>query len=66
MIACVNVMIDNVDAYIDWRTGICYGHADVFRKLSAGDLRHATDDIDGIEQAAIECVDIVDMHSHTK
>ena len=59
MIACVNVVIDNADAYDDYWRGM-------FRKLPTGDRRYARFDIDGIEQAAIECVDIVDKHSHTK
>ena len=57
MIACVNVMIDNDDAYD------C-GH--VNRRLQTRVFRDASCDIDGIEQAAIECVDIVDKHRHTK
>ena len=60
MIACVNVMIDNVDTYGNW----C-GDIYVYRVLPTGDRRDSSDDIGGIEQAAIECVDIVDMHSHT-
>ena len=57
MIACVDVMIDNDDKYDDW--------IGIFRKLPTGD-RYSRDDIDGIVQAAIECVDIVDMLRHTK
>ena len=49
MIACVNVMIDNVDAYDDWR-----GDADIYRYQPTRGLRFSSFDIDGIEQAAIE------------
>ena len=59
MIACVNVMIDNDDKYRDY----C---GKLYRQLPTGGRRYASDDIDGIEQAAIECVDIVDKHRHTK
>ena len=61
MIACVNVVIDKVDEYDRWYRG-----NGLYRNLSTVGLRYASDDIDGIEQAAIECVDIVDKHRHTK
>ena len=60
MIACVNVVINNDDAYVD------YCGNGFFRKLPTGGVRYASEDIYDIEQAAIECFDIVDKHSHTK
>ena len=61
MIACVDVMIDKVDAYDNW----C-GDDGVYRYLPSGERRHSSQDIDDIEQAVIECFDIVDKHRHTK
>ena len=59
MIACVNVMINNDDAYA-WRGLSGY------RRLPSGGGRFSGEDIDDIKQAVIECVDIVDMHRLTK
>ena len=58
MIAYINVMIDNSDAY--------YVMLGIIRKTPSGTDEQAYDDIDNIDKAAVRYIAIVGKHRNAK
>ena len=61
MIAYLEVMIDNTDAYYHGK----YGRIRLITQTTSPGYVHACDDVANIKQAATECIEIIEKQKNT-